>query len=480
MRVYPRSLRVQLCAWYVLLTMICMGALGVFSYLYLRHALASSRQQTMQKREDRLLRYVREEPRIGTPTPLPESLRRFSLASPDADLLQLYSVRGQRIYPELAPSPSIAWPDSPCLTPCFRVLRLDGHSYRVLQHTVRLHGDDVRLSMAGVIDEHYDILRMVRNSYLIGFPLMLLASIVGGLALAHRALLPVDRMTRAAHTISIHDLRRRLPVPATGDEIQHLAETWNEVLARLEQAVDHLTQFTSDLSHDLRTTITVMLATAELALRRQRTEEEYSEALRTVVLECQRTTALLDDLLALARTEMSQQEIAMEPVNFSEIVREACDHVRPRTELKRQSLHVKISSDAAVLGESSLLRRLVMILLDNAIKYTPDHGVISVCLEVELESVRLDVRDNGIGIAPAEAERIFDRFYRVETSRNRDEGGTGLGLAIAKWISETHGAQLKLALGPSGGSTFSVDLPPLHETHYPQDDRLRFAKGVGN
>ena len=464
MRVYPRSLRVQLCAWYVLLTMVCMGALGLFSYQYLQHALASSRQQTMQKREDRLLRYVREEPRSATPTPLPESLRRFSLASPDADLLQLYSATGERLYPELAPSPMIAWPNSPCLTPCFRMVRLDGHSYRVLQHTVRLHGKDVHLSMAGVIDEHYDILRMVRNSYLIGFPLMLLASIVGGLALAHRALMPVDRMTRAAHTISIRDLRRRLPVPETGDEIQRLAETWNVVLERLENAVSHLTQFTSDISHDLRTTITVMLATAELALRRKRTEEEYQEALKTVVTECEHTSVLLGDLLALTRMDLGAHDVTLEPLNLSLLVREVCDHVRPRVETKQQSLLCELVPEAWVNGDASMLRRLVMILLDNALKYTPHDGFILVCLESLPKHIQLSVHDTGIGIAPADAVRIFDRFYRVEASRNRDEGGNGLGLAIAKWIAGVHGTMIKLTSRPQGGSTFSVTIESCQET----------------
>ena len=459
MRVYPRSLRVQLCAWYVLLTMICMGALGLFSYLYLRHALASSRQQTMQKREDRLLRYVGEEPRTAPATALPESLRRFSLASPDADLLQLDTVRGERLYPELAPSLSIAWPVSACLTPCFRVVHLEGHSYRVLQHTVRLHGEDVRLSMAGVIDEHYDMLRTVRNSYLIGFPLMLLASIVGGLALAHRALLPVDRMTRAAHTISIRDLRRRLPVPETGDEIQRLAETWNDVLARLEKAVDHVAQFTSDISHDLRTAITVMLATGELSLRRQRTEEEYRQALRTVVQECERTTALLDDLLAVTRTD--QQRIALEPIDLSEVVQQGCEAVRSRTELKQQYLRLDITPGRWILGDSPMLRRLLMILLDNAIKYTTHHGTIAVCLSGSVERVELEVQDNGIGIAPRDADRIFERFYRVESSRNRDEGGSGLGLAIAQWISDVHGATIRFSPRAEGGCTFSVVVPAL-------------------
>ncbi|MCU1324120.1 MAG: integral rane sensor signal transduction histidine kinase [Acidobacteriaceae bacterium] len=461
MRLYPRSLRVQLCAWYVALTMICMSALGVFSYLYLRHALASSREQTMQKRENRLLRYVREEPHVKVATPLSESLRRFGLASPDSDLLQVYTPAGVKIYPELNVGLRVAWPASPCQIPCFQVTTLGGHNLRVLQHDVVINGQEVMLTMAGVIDEHYDILRTVRNSYMIFLPLMLTASIVGGLVLGHRALVPVDRMTLAAHSISIHDLTRRLPVPQTGDEIQRLAETWNQVLARLESAVAHLTQFTSDISHDLRTTITVMLSTAQLSLRRERSSEDYQEALKTVVHECESTTSFLDDLLALARIDASQQNVELAAISLSSIIWEVAEHLRPRAWLKSQTLEAQLASDAWILGDPALVRRLSVILIENAIKYTPEHGRIKVSVLRSEEGLKLEVSDNGMGIAAEDLPKIFDRFYRSDASRNRDEGGSGLGLAIAKWIAHTHTASIEVRSGEWSGSTFSVSFPVL-------------------
>jgi len=337
----------------------------------------------MQKREGRLLRYIQETEKYGSPIPLDDTLHRFSLASPDADLLQAYGIDGVQLYPKTDSRPSvmqIEWPPEDCKSVCFSIVKVNRHSYRVLQQLVWIGPRQIRLTMAGEIDEHYDILRMVRNSYFIFFPLMLTASIVGGLALGARALQPVDRMTRAVHTISIRDLRQRLPVPVTGDEIQRLAETWNGVLGRLESAVGKLTQFTSDISHDLRTTVTVMLSTAELALRRERTGDEYRNALRTIVLECQATTILLDDLLAAARADMVEQNIELAPVDLSATVREACEQSRSTAEIKQQDLQFVLESEMWVLGDSSMLRRLVMILLDNALKYTPEHGSIRVSL----------------------------------------------------------------------------------------------------
>jgi heavy metal sensor kinase len=418
----------------------------------------------MQKREDRLLRYVHEEQKSSTP--LSESLRRFSLASPDSDLLQVYTPLGTRIYPEISPSALIAWPDSNCLTPCFKVTTMEGHTLRVLQHDVSFNGQEIRLTMAGVIDEHYDILRTVRNSYLIFLPLMLIVSVVGGMALGHRALVPVDRMTRAAHTISIRDLSRRLPVPQTGDEIQRLAETWNQVLARLETAVAHLTQFTSDISHDLRTTVTVMLSTAQLSLRRERTGDAYREALKTVVKECESTTSFLDDLLAVARIDIAQQNTEFTAVSLSAIVQDVCGHLQPRTFLKSQFLDVQLSSEAWVLGDPSLLRRLVAIFVENAIKYTPEQGSIVVSLASQDGRVQLEVRDTGMGISADDLPKIFDRFYRADASRNRDEGGSGLGLAIAKWIAHTHGVDIKVFSDGRSGCTFSVSFLEVESGGY--------------
>ncbi|MCU1222765.1 MAG: integral rane sensor signal transduction histidine kinase [Edaphobacter sp.] len=468
MTINLRSLRVRLCMWYVLLTMVSMSALGIFSHLYLTRALASSRQATMQRREDRLVRFMQEEQRINPQATMAESLQHFMLASPDTDVLQVATADGTQIYPQPTES-TIPWVGSGCTTPCFGIVKVGEHRLRTLQHTVTLHQREVRLQMAGQIDEHYDILRMVRNSYLIFLPLMLVVSLAGGFVLSHRALEPVDRITRAAHAISIRDLRHRLPVPETGDEIQRLAETWNDVLARLEKAIGHLTQFTSDISHDLRTTVTVMMSTAQLGLRRNRTNEEYCTALRTIALECQSTAVLLDDLLAAARVDMVQQNIDLKPVELSAVVEEVCDHLRACTEMKHQRFETSLAPETWVLGDFSMLRRLANILLDNAVKYTPDFGLISVSVFLQGDRVRLEVRDTGIGIAPSEVGRVFDRFYRADTSRNRDRGGSGLGLAIAKWVVEAHGADITVTSDLLSGSLFSACFPAY---------TLRFEDGM--
>jgi len=285
--------------------------------------LASSRQNTMARREARLLRYVADEPRINPNVSLAEELHHYMLASPDTDILEVSDATGRLVYSTGAASAEpIAWTGAGCTEPCFKVVEVENHKLRVLQQIVPIAANPYRVTMAGVIDEHYDILHVVERSYLIFLPLMLVASVAGGSMLSHPALEPVDRITRAAHLISLRDLNHRLPVPQTGDELQRLAETGNDLLERLESAVKRLTQFTSDISHDLRTTVTVMLSTTQLALRRDRSKDEYRGALETIMAECRSTSVLLDDLLAAARADMAEQAIEWAPVNLASLVDE--------------------------------------------------------------------------------------------------------------------------------------------------------------
>lgn len=472
MRFHPKSLHLRLAIWYAALTIASMTAVGLFSYGYLSEALASSRRTTMRSREARLLRFVEEERRIDPSLTFSQILHQYMLADPDTDVLEIESGDGTRIFP-VHGLLAIPWTSGNLKAPQFEIASTGGHRYRVIQDAVILDGRQVHLLLAGRIDSHFEILKTVRNSYLILIPLMVLASVSGAFVLSHQALEPVDRVTRAAREISIRNLRHRLAVPDTGDEIQRLAEAWNEVLARLQSAVEHLTQVTSDISHDMRTTITVMLATAQLALLRPRSREDYCAALKTIEQECEATSTLLDDLLLAARADIAQQNINLAPVNLAAVAEEDCEHLRTRAEMKGQRFEVALDRQAWILGDAVLLRRLVSILLDNAVKYTPPQGIIRTSVTVQNERVQLEVLDTGIGIAPQDVDRIFDRFFRADASRNRDEGGSGLGLAIAKWIAEAHHTRISVASDLQNGSVFSICFPVYDPAvqHHTDGDR---------
>ena len=455
-----RSLRIRLFLMYVLFALASMICLGCFSYWYLNQALASSRQQTMLAREKRVVEYVNSWPEKDASLTMAEKLRQLSVGIASTDIIQVYELDGTPIYSTPGNSAfKLPWPNRSCNERCYGLTQRDGHAIRTLNHVVEMDGHKVRLSLSGNIDEHFQILQAVRNSYLMFCPLLLLASLAGGYILSNRALEPVSRMTTEASRIGIQDLKRRLPVPNTGDELEVLALSWNELLSRLETAVARLTRFTGDLSHDLSTTITIMLTTAGLALSKRRSADEYRSALSKISVECEATSRLLEDLLAVARADIVHQKIEFKPVDFADLVREVCQQFDARARVKKQNLSCDIDAETWISADVSLLRRMFAILLDNAIKYTRESGAIRVSLAKSGGAIILKVTDSGIGIAAEALPKIFDRFYRVDESRNQDEGSSGLGLSIVKWVVEAHQFSIDVHSVPGQGSVFTVSMP---------------------
>jgi signal transduction histidine kinase len=247
----------------------------------------------------------------------------------------------------------------------------------------------------------------------------------------------------------------------SGDELQRLAETCNAMLARLESAVTQLRQFTADASHELRGPLSFTRTVAEVALRNAHADPDSRRAFEDIVEEATKAAVLLDEMLTLARADAGPANLTLEPVDLHLVVDEVCAMAGPIARQNGQNLAV-VGSNAGpvptVLGDFSSLRRLVWILLDNALKYTAPQGTIEVSLAVVSESATLTVRDNGIGISPEDLPRIFDRFYRADPSRGMVEGN-GLGLSIAKWIAETHRAALSVTSEEHVGTIFRLSFP---------------------
>ncbi len=263
-------------------------------------------------------------------------------------------------------------------------------------------------------------------------------------------------MTQAARSIGIDNLARRLRVPGTGDELQRLAETWNEMLGRLQNSVARLSQFTADASHELRSPIAFIRTASEIALRQQRSAEAYRETLRQIHDESERTSRLIEELLVLARAD-SGSGLQLAPVDLREVVDQVCRQENVQARYKDLDLAVHVPDGAVTIqGNDPAIRRLIHALLDNAIKYTPAGGRIEVSLDQGREGVELAVRDTGIGIAQADLPRVFDRFYRADKARSRDEGGCGLGLSIAQWIARCHRAEISAESNAGRGSVFRI------------------------
>ncbi len=334
-----------------------------------------------------------------------------------------------------------------------------GQEFRVLQVPVALGGRKAWIFVAGQLGDNRHLLARYSTGLWAATPVLLILSALFGFFVNKRALQPVDRVTAALRSINIGNLSDRLPVARTGDELQRLAETCNDMLARLEGAVIRINRFTADASHELRSPVSLIRTVSEFALRNPDLPDEAREAFEDVLAESVEAARLLEDMLTLARADAGHVETTFAPVDLREVLREAGESIRPLAEAKQQSLDVCCGSAAApVLGDRSSLRRLLWTLLDNAVKYTPAGGRIEASLLTGDAGPSISVSDTGIGIPEALLPRVFERFFRADPSRSQVEGA-GLGLAIAKWIADMHHATLLVRSRENEGTRFTVGFP---------------------
>jgi len=299
---------------------------------------------------------------------------------------------------------------------------------------------------------------------LIALPVALIVSLAGGWFLAGRALRPVRSITEAAQRITAEDLSQRLTAPTSHDEIGRLAETFNEMIGRLEASFRQVRQFTSDASHELRTPLTVLKGETELALRRPRSSEDYRLVLESGLEEIDRMGRIVDELLFLSRADLGEIRMESKPVRLDQLL----EDVKRQAEVLGQEHEIQIKTGplepVTVAGDEMRLHELVLNLVDNAIKYSKKGGTIEMRVVVSGRTARLSVVDAGIGIPPEEQPKIFNRFYRTDAARVHAKKGTGLGLAICKWIVEAHHGSIEVQSNPDKGSTFTVVLP-LADSH---------------
>lgn len=291
-------------------------------------------------------------------------------------------------------------------------------------------------------------------------PITLALASAGGLFLADRALQPIDRLTRAAQQISAQDLSQRLNLDLADDEVGRLAHTFDRMLARLDEAFGRQRQFTADASHELRTPLAIMKGQIGVTLNRTRAPAEYQTVLTDLEEEVDRLTRLVDDLLLLARADDQPQPLVREPVDLHALLLLVADQVHPLATAKALTLQVHIAADLCVPGDPDKLYRLFLNLLDNAVKYTPSQGQISLnaTLASPAQAV-VEIADSGPGIAAEQLDHIFERFHRADVARSRTTGGWGLGLAIAQSIAVAHGGSIEARSTAAGGSVFTVRLP---------------------
>ncbi len=454
------SISLRLTVWFGSIFFCGWVVFGTAMWLYLNKTLTEERHQTLSRRADRLQELLRRD-KGQEESDRVQDFNDFAHATGNG-LVEIFNPAGERVYPSPSSAASaFPWPAiSAGDKDRFLRVRSGDQSYRVLVHPFTLGEQALYLVMAAPEAGNQLILTGFWRGLLASVPVLLLISSACGYWVSRRALRPVDRITATARSISIRNLSERLPVNDTGDELQRLAETCNEMLGRLEQSVKKIKQFTADASHELRGPLSFTRTVAEIALRNPQLDENSRRAFEDIVDEAAKAAVLLEQMLTLARADAEPFGTALEPLDLTQVVEETCGLARKLADERNLTMRVSFPPQplAPVLGDFSSLRRLLWILLDNSLKYTNAPGQIDISLSADSSRATLCVMDSGVGIAHSDLPHIFDRFYRADPSRSQVEG-TGLGLSIAKWIAEMHHAEISVVSRQDEGTTFKVVFP---------------------
>jgi two-component system, OmpR family, sensor kinase len=334
---------------------------------------------------------------------------------------------------------------------------------RGLARHITVGGRTYAVAVLQSLHSQNEMMADIRDTFLWAIPVALLLASMGGYFLARKSLAPIADMAAQARSMSAANLNSRLPVTNERDELGQLAQTFNQLLQRLEASFEQQRRFMADASHELRTPVAILRGEAEVTLSKaERSPEEYRQTLSTLREESQRLAHIIEDLFTLARADAGQYPLTMREAYLDEIASGALQRARSLALAKNITLVPAIESDLPICADEALLGRMLLNLLDNAIKYSPDGSTVTLTCRREGSSCVLSVSDNGPGIAIEMQPRIFERFFRGDKARSRGEGetgGAGLGLSIARWIAEAHQGQLTLTRCDGSGSTFTAIFP---------------------
>jgi heavy metal sensor kinase len=380
-------------------------------------------------------------------------------------------------------SPRFLRPQDPLPSPPasgvnFLTTNLDEQQYRIAQRSIPRNGQRFRIDAAvptEPFDQALDHFRLTEKRFL---PVLVILASLLGYWLSGRALAPVNRIIESAEKIGVQDLASRLAVPKANDELQRLTETVNAMLSRIEVSVRRIQQFTADASHDLRTPLALIRTNAELALRRPRTEAEYRETLERILGASEETTQLIEALLTLARADLGAAQLQLTYFELPPLLRKAGQKAAVLALEKGVAFSEHFADESLYLrADCVAIERLLLALLDNAVKYTPTGGKVYFRARPEGECALIEIEDTGIGISEGDTPRIFDRFFRADQARSREVPGSGLGLSIARWVVDSHCGSIDVMSRLGKGSLFRVRLPLAnYETVAPAAaDKSRFS-----
>ena len=453
------SISLRLAIWYAAISALGFAIFGVVMWFVLANSMISWKDRTLQMRANRVAAVLAHLP-AGASDDLNAKLDEAVGDLPEGELIQVLGVDGERLFPRRRSLPSPELPASRCPVEFVRDLLVDKERFRQLCQPAALAGGIVYVVAPSSLQEDRILLRNFTQGLYRTIPFILLASGLCGYLLSRRALRPIDVLIAEARAMTTNDLSRRLTVPAPDDQLRRLALEWNALLARMDAAMVRIMQFTADASHELRNPIALIRATAEYSLGNASVDQDSRDSFQLIVDETKAASSLLEDLLTLARVDSPSPLAELEPVDIHATSQEVANLLRPLVRGKRQTLIVNTVAMArrSIPMNRIHLRRVLIALLENAIKYTPEGGSITVTGDLHAGCV-LRIADTGVGIAPQHIERIFDRFFRVDKVRTDMSDGVGLGLAIAKSLTELYGGTISVESRVDQGTTFTVIFP---------------------
>jgi len=459
------SIRFRLAAWYFLClaTILALFALG--AWIAMRASIRDAVDHDLRQRIRDVAEFTNQE-LSQSEGELIEELQEHALLGLGGGLLQISDSGGRVLFRSgrlKDTALDLIRPEPGDTNIRFGSSVAGGIKVRVAAQTVPVKNRVFLIQVAEAMDEFDESLERFEEILLILAPVFLILASLGGFWMSSRALAPVDQITNEARAIGASNLSTRLQVPEAKDELRRLTETLNGMLDRIEAEVKRIVQFTADASHELRAPLTLIHTAAEFSLRRERTREELTDAMRKIVRASEHTSHLVDDLLLLARADSQVDEVPITPTDVRATGREAAELAKTLAEAK----HIQVASEIPpeqilVDGDEELLQRLWLILLDNAVKYTPEGGQVRFVMRAVNSHMETTVSDTGIGIAEADLPHVFDRFWRADRVRSRNGGGTGLGLSIARWIVQRHHGEITIDSEPGRGANVTVRFPLAH------------------
>jgi heavy metal sensor kinase len=464
-----RSIRTQLMALYVCLLTWVFVCFGAYTYWGFHRYLVSALQQTLTRRAHQMASTILDELPEKGPAYVASEIQARYAPELNERLIRITNSRGQKVYASknaglLSPPQSRSIPAGSLESPAaYREEFPDRAApLQVVALTYRLTDGSIYTVEVGAPET--DVTTSLRGLILtlaLGFPVLMGMAMAGGYFLLGRALKPVDEIVRSAERITLRNLHQRLPVPETGDEFERISLALNRMIERLDEAFRIVNQFSSDASHELRTPLTIIRGEVEVLARDASMNTETAEQMGTILEEVEHLTRIVEGLLLVSRLDAGEAQLRREPLDLGEIVNSTADQMNLLSEAKFLTLDRKINPGVMIEADSIRLKQVVVNLLDNAIKYTPEGGGISLQVRSQNHRALFEISDTGIGISKEALPHVFSRFFRSEEVKAFGMEGTGLGLSIVQSIAEAHGGTISVESDENHGTVFRVELPLL-------------------